>query len=147
VCYSHNQYPVDPHHEGFQVNIPPSAKEEEVFNPLFAFCLPKSLGKGYPGARYNPTAAPNYLPPLQGNLPYTPEGYSTVRAPDGNCQTQVCPETAQIRLTRACEISHVLICSEPAKGHCCTKPAKGMEVQVHHLISLGGWNDVISMCL
>jgi hypothetical protein len=25
------------------------------------------------------------------------------------------------------------------------EPAKGLEVQVHHLINLGGWNDVISM--
>ncbi len=29
------------------------------------------------------------------------------------------------------------------------EPAKGLELQVHHLISLGGWNDVIylSICL
>jgi hypothetical protein len=26
-------------------------------------------------------------------------------------------------------------------------PAKGLDVQVHNLISLGGWNDVISMLL
>jgi hypothetical protein len=26
-------------------------------------------------------------------------------------------------------------------------PAKGLEVQVHHLISLGGWNDVIHLSI
>jgi hypothetical protein len=28
-----------------------------------------------------------------------------------------------------------------------SKPAKGLEVQVHHLISLGGWNDVIYLSI
>ncbi len=28
-----------------------------------------------------------------------------------------------------------------------SKPAKGLEVQVHHLISLGGWNDVIHLSI
>jgi hypothetical protein len=27
------------------------------------------------------------------------------------------------------------------------EPAKSLEVQVHHLINLGGWHDVISMCI
>jgi hypothetical protein len=35
------------------------------------------------------------------------------------------------------------------QGAVCTtrsqNPAKGLEVQVHHLISLGGWNDVVSI--
>jgi hypothetical protein len=27
------------------------------------------------------------------------------------------------------------------------EPAKSLEAQIHHLISLGGWNDVISIYL
>jgi hypothetical protein len=38
--------------------------------------------------------------------------------------------------------------SAPANQSLLTlEPGKGLEVQVHHLISLGGWNDVISIYL
>ncbi len=35
------------------------------------------------------------------------------------------------------DLMNVRICFDIGKS-----PAKGLEVQVHHLISLGGWNDV-----
>lgn len=86
----------------------PDGKDTEIANPLYAFCLPKSLGTGYPGAQYNPTGAPFYKP-LPGVVPYTPEGYSTVRVPDNNCQTQVgsLPLFCHVsRVSHALEVYH-----------------------------------------
>eukprot|EP00884_Botryococcus_braunii_P000736 jgi/Botrbrau1/10663/Bobra.53_2s0020.1 len=46
-----------------KVRVPPLAVEQELFNPLYSYCLPKSLGKGYPGARYKPDGSPQLSAP------------------------------------------------------------------------------------
>jgi hypothetical protein len=70
----------------------------------------------------------------------------------------VCNAPYQARSQSVCKhTSEALSCSVGIDSHIymfrlgmisqTLEPAKGLEVQVHHLISLGGWNDVISIYL
>lgn len=67
---------------------PDTVQEMKIANPLKAYTLPKPLGKIQASSDiFNPTQRP-YTPPLNGDTPFTPKGFATVRHPDSNYRTQ-----------------------------------------------------------